>query len=88
MIRLCLVEMYLHTLYYVCESILTDITVDSQVIIRPDPLASTCFDVTAIADSVGLEGNQTLVLELSTDNEFFVLTEPRINITIIDNDSK
>ena len=58
------------------------------MIISVDPVVSSCFDVTAEADSVGLEGTETLVLELSTDNEFVALTKPRINITIIDNDGK
>lgn len=75
-------------MYSALKSILTDITVDSQVLISPDPLVSSCFDVVARADSTGLEGNQTLVLELSTDNEFVVLSKPRINITIIDKNGK
>ena len=73
------------------ESILTDITLkpaSSGVILSPNSLVSSCFDVVAIADSLGLEGNQTLVLNLSTNNEFAVLTKPRINITIMDNDGK
>ena len=71
-----------------CTSTLTDFTLrpkNPQVVVGPN-LVSSCFDVVAIADSLALEGTETLVLNLSTDSEFAVLAEPRINITIIDID--